>query len=110
MINFGFSFNPYTPYTHIGEGAQILEYMRQTASKFGIAPKVRYRHRVISQAWSSETKTWTLEVLVGDSERPVRLECDFKCGKWRHISFLHYDTTPLPYCITAITTAHRAAG
>jgi len=77
MIAFGYGFKPFKAYAHLAEGAQINDYIKETADENGITGKIRYKHRIVAQSWSSETKTWTLDVLVGDEKRLERLECNF---------------------------------
>ncbi|KAF2256188.1 FAD dependent oxidoreductase [Trematosphaeria pertusa] len=62
LHTFGFPFNPWTKPNPIATGASIIEYMQQTAEKFGIDRKIQYKHKVASADWSSDEQRWRLEV------------------------------------------------
>ncbi|ORY05556.1 hypothetical protein BCR34DRAFT_490748 [Clohesyomyces aquaticus] len=62
LYTFGFPFNPWTKDNPIATGESIYEYMKDTASKFGINEHIQYRHKVASADWSSDAQLWRLEV------------------------------------------------
>lgn len=72
MYTLGYRFRPWTNPKAIADGPAILEYIRDTASEFGIADMIRYGHRVKRAEWSSEDARWTVEVESGD-----RFTCGF---------------------------------
>lgn len=80
MFTLGFSFRPWTEAKAIADGEAILRYLQETARAYGIDRHIRYRHRVIAAAWSSEEALWTLTVEANGRQR------SFTC------SFLHLCT------------------
>ena len=77
MYTLGYSFKPWTNPQAIADGPSILEYLRETAEEYGLTDLIRYRHRVVSAAWCSDSATWTLAVRRGDEEEPVTMRCNF---------------------------------
>lgn len=77
MYTLGFSFRPWREGKAIADGASILKYVRDTASEFGIDRHIRYGHRVVSAAWSSEAQCWTVEAEVGPQRSRTTLTCSF---------------------------------
>ena len=75
MFTLGFPFNPWTERKAIAEGGTILEYLEQTARKFGIDRHIRYRHMVTRASWSNEDARWTVDATVDG--RAVRFTCGF---------------------------------
>jgi cation diffusion facilitator CzcD-associated flavoprotein CzcO len=62
LHTFGFSFNPWNKPNPIATGASIVEYLHDTASKFGIDKHINYEHKVETADWSSDAQRWRLEV------------------------------------------------
>ncbi len=81
MYTLGYSFRPWTQAKSIAAGSSILDYVRQTASDHGVNEKIRFNHRVLAAAWSSEDATWTVEVERDGAEK-ASLNCNFLflCG------------------------------
>jgi cation diffusion facilitator CzcD-associated flavoprotein CzcO len=77
MYTFAYSFRPWTNEKAIGDGADILQYMKDTAREFGIDKKIRFRHRVERASWSSKAARWTVDVRQGDSGKLVQFTCNF---------------------------------
>ncbi len=75
MFTLGFPFNPWTERKGIADGSTILEYLEQTARKFGIDRHIRYRHKVTRASWSTPDARWTVDATVDG--RPVRFTCGF---------------------------------
>jgi monooxygenase len=61
MYTLGYSFRPWKEAKAIADGPNILNYVRQTASDYGIEQKIRYSHRVKAASWSSATARWSIE-------------------------------------------------
>src|SRR5215467_10703794 len=53
MHTLGYRFRPWTDAKSIADGPSILSYVRDTAREGGIEPRIRFRHKVLSAAWSS---------------------------------------------------------
>ena len=80
MYTLGYAFKPWREAKAIADGPSILKYVRDTARDYGIDQHIRFRHRVVSAAWSSDDAAWTVEAL-RDGE-PVTFTCNFLflCG------------------------------
>lgn len=77
MFTLGFSFHPWKEAKAIADGPSILNYLKETASTYGIDQHIRYEHRVLRAEWSSEHSEWTVDVEVGASREPRRYTCNF---------------------------------
>ena len=62
LTTFGYDFKPWRQREAIADGAQILEYLRETVQENDLEGRIRYHHRVVGAAWSSETARWTVTV------------------------------------------------
>ena len=77
MFTLSYPFRPWSGSRAIVDGASILDYLRQTAREHGIEPHIRFRHRVVSAAWSSGEARWTVQVERGDAGESAQLTCGF---------------------------------
>jgi monooxygenase len=79
MLTMGYSFRPWTSPQAISPGDKIRDYITETASEEGIDGHIRYRHRILRAAWSSQEAKWTVDAArqTGDGEEPVTLTCNF---------------------------------
>ncbi len=75
MTTLGFPFRPWHGEKAIADGADIRDYIEDTACEFGIDRKIRMRHRVTAADWSSAEARWTIAYLA-DGE-PRRMTCSF---------------------------------
>jgi cation diffusion facilitator CzcD-associated flavoprotein CzcO len=64
MATLGYSFRPWTAPVTIADGAQILDYIRETADEHGLTDRIRYGHRVTRASWNSERAVWSVELAV----------------------------------------------
>ncbi|HEY9217887.1 MAG TPA: NAD(P)/FAD-dependent oxidoreductase [Phenylobacterium sp.] len=84
MYTLGYDFRPWTQAKAIADGPSILKYVRDTAQEGGIDRHIRFRHRVVSAAWSSADAAWSVEAVRTDAagDTPVRFTCNFLflCG------------------------------
>lgn len=71
MFTLGYPFHPWTAAKAIADGPSILEYIRETSTKFGIDPHIRYKHRIVHASWSTDACQWTLEAEVTGSDGSV---------------------------------------
>lgn len=60
MYTLAYSFRPWSGENAIAQGAEILQYLRDTAHEFGIDQRIRYGHRLLRAEWSSEQARWTV--------------------------------------------------
>ena len=77
MYTLGFRFRPWPDAKAIADGPAILSYVRETASRYGIDRRIRFRHRVVRAEWSTRDARWTAEVERSDTGETVHLTCDF---------------------------------
>lgn len=83
MYTLGYKFRPWTHDKAIAPGDTILEYVKDTASEFGIDRHIRFNHRVCGADWSSEDARWSVEVQIGDGDpnsdggQRIRVTCNF---------------------------------
>lgn len=75
MYTLGYAFRPWPDARTIADGASIRDYLRDTACEYGIDRRIRFRHRVVSAGWSSDTARWTLSV--EHDGRELHLSCNF---------------------------------
>src|SRR3954454_21573341 len=61
-FTFGFKWRHWEGDVALADGRSILEYVRTVAREYGVDRLVRYRHRVLSASWDSETNLWTVEI------------------------------------------------
>ena len=80
MFTLSFPFRPWKGAKAIVGGADIREYVRDTARAYGVDRKIRFHHRVRSAEWSSEQERWLVELERTDTGEAVRLSCGFLFG------------------------------
>jgi monooxygenase len=77
MFTLGYSFRPWDRPKAIADGTSIRNYIRQTAREHGVEEKIRFHHRVLRAAWSSENAEWTVEAQRSDTGETVVVTCSF---------------------------------
>ena len=80
MLTMGYSFRPWTSTKAIAPGEEIRKYITDTARDDGIDRHIRFRHRILTAAWSSQEAKWTVQALrqaPDGREEPVSLTCSF---------------------------------
>jgi cation diffusion facilitator CzcD-associated flavoprotein CzcO len=86
VFTLGYSHKPWTgaPYA---DGADIRAYLAETVEEQGLGAHIRYRHKVLAAAWSSEDQRWTVTAEQTDTGTVVTLTAGFlwMChGYYRH--------------------------
>jgi len=76
MYTLSYSFRPWQGETTIGQGVEILQYLRDTAREFGIDQRIRYGHRLARAQWDSEQARWTV-TLARDGQAPQVMHARF---------------------------------
>ncbi len=76
MHTLGFSFKPWIDDRSIADGPSIMRYLRETVTEFGIDRHIRFGHRVVAAAWSSDTAQWTLTVDHSEDET-TEITCNY---------------------------------
>jgi cation diffusion facilitator CzcD-associated flavoprotein CzcO len=61
----GFQFYPWKSSHPIASGDSIMDYLNETADKFDIKRKIRFRHKVIAADWRTSEQRWRLDVQIG---------------------------------------------
>jgi cation diffusion facilitator CzcD-associated flavoprotein CzcO len=81
MYTLGYNFKPWRQAKAIADGPSILNYVREAAREHDIERHIRYGHKVVAAAWSSQDATWTVEARTQDG-KTVRFACNFLflCG------------------------------
>ncbi|KAH7042663.1 hypothetical protein B0J12DRAFT_204976 [Macrophomina phaseolina] len=70
LHTFGFPFRPWDEQKAIADGPSIVKYIKETAAVYGIDQHIRYRHKLVTANWSSDSQRWSLEVDAnGESRR-----------------------------------------
>jgi monooxygenase len=77
MYTLGFSFNPWVNPKAIADGPAILQYIKDTAAKFGIDKKIKYNHKVVDASWSDQDKMWTITLAMHESISCRIMRCKF---------------------------------
>lgn len=77
MLTLGYAFAPWSRPEAIADGGAILEYIKETASRYRVDEKIRFQHRVVGASWSSRDARWTLTVERGDPAETVTITCNF---------------------------------
>ena len=84
LYTFGYRFKPWTG-APIATAAEINRYLGEVIADNDLGRYIRYGHRIVSAAWSTEEARWTIQAL-HDGE-PVTLTANFlwMCqGYYRH--------------------------
>ncbi|MEU7768276.1 NAD(P)/FAD-dependent oxidoreductase [Nocardia sp. NPDC049190] len=80
MFTLGYPFKPWRAAESIADGPSILRYITETATDYGIDRHIRFRTKVRSADWSSQTARWTLTLEHRDATGSAvlsTLTCDF---------------------------------
>jgi cation diffusion facilitator CzcD-associated flavoprotein CzcO len=77
MYTLGFSFNPWKNPKAIADGPDILEYVRETANKFGIDKKIKFNHTVTNASWEDEQARWTITIAPNEKVKHTTIQCGF---------------------------------
>lgn len=93
MYTLGYPFHPWKGAKAIADGPSILSYIRETSTKFGIDPHIRFQHRIVAARWSSADSRWTLDVEVGEQRRVQTFRCAFL---YLCAGYYRYDAAHVP--------------
>jgi cation diffusion facilitator CzcD-associated flavoprotein CzcO len=70
LYSFSFALNPAWTRTYSRQ-AEIWDYLRLCATKFGLSPHIRYRHEVSSATWDEAAARWRIESSQGSFSADV---------------------------------------
>jgi cation diffusion facilitator CzcD-associated flavoprotein CzcO len=76
MHTLGYKFRPWRSLVSLAPAADILDYIRDTASHYDIERHIRFRQTLRAAAWSSRDARWTLDIQDANTGHPVRLTCN----------------------------------
>ena len=77
MYTLGYRFKPWGDAQAIAGGAAIRGYVADTAAEHGVAPLVRYGHRVVAADWSPREACWTVTVEREGRAEPTMMRARF---------------------------------
>ncbi|WP_279538908.1 NAD(P)/FAD-dependent oxidoreductase [Allobranchiibius sp. GilTou38] len=80
MYTLGFPFEPWTGDKSIADAADILDYLKSTAAKYGIDEHISYDSKLTDGDWSSEDAVWTLTVQTAGGAREVTANFVYMCS------------------------------
>jgi len=86
LYTFGFGFKPWTG-APIATAEEIRSYMGEVIEENGLDRHIRYQHRIVSAAWSSVERRWTVMATRTDTGEQLRFTAQFlwMCqGYYRH--------------------------
>ncbi|WP_323122335.1 flavin-containing monooxygenase [Burkholderia alba] len=98
MFTLGYSFHPWHSDKAISDGETILDYIKDTARRFGIDRTIRFSHKVAGANWDSTTARWTVRVVRSDGAQHEELQytCRFlyMCSGYYDYAAGHAPTWP----------------
>src|SRR4030095_9142297 len=77
MHTLGYDFKPWRDAKAIADGPAILRYVKETAAEYGVDRHIRFGHRAVRAAWSSEDSAWTVEAERAATGETARLAANF---------------------------------
>ena len=77
MFTLGYPFRPWKDSRSIVGGPEILRYLRETASAYGVDRQISYHSRVVRADWSSRDARWTVTLEDTRSGERTRRTCGF---------------------------------
>ena len=92
LYTFGYRFKPWVD-APIATSDKILRYMGEVIEDNGIAPHIRYGHRITASHWSSADNCWTVEAIDKASGETKHFTCTFL---WMCQGYYDHDRPYLP--------------
>ncbi|HTO69089.1 MAG TPA: NAD(P)/FAD-dependent oxidoreductase [Myxococcota bacterium] len=86
LYTFGYRFKPWIG-PPVATAEEIRKYMGEVIQENGLAKHIRYRHQIVSAAWSSAENLWTVDAVRTDTGERLRFTTRFlwMCqGYYRH--------------------------
>jgi cation diffusion facilitator CzcD-associated flavoprotein CzcO len=93
MFTLGYSFRPWDGEKSIADGDSILRYIEDTAAESGVDRHIRFDHRIVSAAWSTDDACWHVVAERTDTGERVEVTAGFlfSCS-----GYYRYDRGYLP--------------
>jgi len=85
LYTFGFPWRPWKENTSIAQGGLIKNYIKDSARISGVDKHIHFQTKVNAAAWSSDSKTWTLDATY-NGKQPKTYKC-----RWVLICTGYYD-------------------
>ena len=92
LYTFGYRFKPWVD-APIATSDKILRYMGEVIEDHGIAPHIRYGHRIVRAAWSSADDLWTVDAVRTADGATVRFTANFV---WMCQGYYDHENPHLP--------------
>ena len=92
LYTFGYRFKPWVG-APIASGAEILKYMGEVIEENGIAPHIRYGHRITACDWSSAYNRWTVTATRASDGATATFTANFL---WMCQGYYDHDTPYVP--------------
>ncbi|GAB3581144.1 flavin-containing monooxygenase [Calidifontibacter terrae] len=80
MFTLGLPFEPWHGEKSIADGGDILDYLKNTAAKYGIDDRIVTGAKVTTADWSGDDAQWTVTVRTAEGERPVTASHVYLCS------------------------------
>ena len=77
MFTLGYAFRPWQEAKAIAGGEEILRYVRETATAYGIDEHISYHSRVVRADWDGQDARWTVTVEHAESGARTTRTCGF---------------------------------
>jgi len=77
MFTLGFPFRPWAKREAISGGGEILHYLRETATAYGVDEQIEYHRRVTGAHWSGDEARWTVSIEHTDTGTASQRTCRF---------------------------------
>ena len=77
MFTLGYPFRPWASDRMIADGESIRRYIEETAVEEGIDRHIRFNHRIVAAAWSSDDTCWHVTAERTDTGETIELTCGF---------------------------------
>lgn len=76
MFTLGYKHTPWQAFNPIAPGAQIRNYVKSVAKQFGIDKHISYQKQLISANYSTQNKTWNLEIKDNEKNTTLHVTCN----------------------------------
>lgn len=76
LFTYGYRWKPWRG-PSIAAGEEILTYLDEVIEETGLAPHIRYHHKVTAASWSSADALWTVDVTRSDTGEQLRFTTGF---------------------------------
>lgn len=81
LHTFGYAFKPWTDKQAIADAPRILDYLHETIDENELTDHIRFDHKVVSAAWSSDDARWQVEIDRTDTGERIRISAGWIfCG------------------------------